>query len=266
MMRILFFLILVYLGVAGMVYFSQRILQYAPNRNYPGKPSDNHVAEMKELRVRTEDGLDLLAWFAPPRKKDGKVIVLYHGNAGHIGDRAGKMRLFTRAGYGVYLCEYRGYGGNRGSISEEGLYKDARSALKWLDANGYPAAQWILYGESIGSGPAVQMAKEFQPELLVLESPFSSALDVARGVYFWLPVDLLMKDKFDNMSRIKDVRSSLLIVHGEEDYVIPQSFARKLYDAANHPKQLVVIDGGHHNDLYEHHAGHIILEWLEKQP
>ena len=266
MMRIFYFVIIWYIAIVILIWFGQRYLQYVPNRNYPGKPSDNHVAEMKELLVRTEDGLNLLAWFVPPQKKDGKIIILYHGNAGHIGNRAGKMRLFIEAGYGVYLCEYRGYGGNSGSISEEGIYKDARSALKWLDTNGYPASQWILYGESIGSGPAVQMAKEFQPELLVLESPFSSALDVAKKTYFWLPIDLLMKDKFANMSRIKSVRSSMLIVHGEEDKIIPQSLAQKLYAAANHPKQLVIIDSGNHNDLYEHHAGHIILEWLETQP
>ena len=265
MMRFLYPLILGYLCIVAVVYFAQRTMQYFPNRNYPGTPSDNHIKEMKELRVKTEDGLDLLAWFAPPREKNGKIIVLYHGNAGDISGRAGKMRLFIRAGYGVYLCEYRGYGGNKGSISEEGLYKDARSALNWLDANGYPASQWILYGESIGSGPAVQMAKEFQPEFLVLESPFSSALDIAKKTYFWLPIEIMMKDKFDNMSRIKAVKSSLLIIHGEEDRIIPQSFAQKLYAAANHPKQLVIIDSAGHNNLHEYHADYIILEWLKKQ-
>jgi hypothetical protein len=263
--RILFFLMLGYAFLVVMVYFGQRYLQYAPDRGYPGKPADNDAGNMQELRVRTEDGLGLLAWFAPPRNKDGKVIILYHGNAGHIGHRAAKMQQFIRRGYGVYLCEYRGYGGNRGSISEDGLYKDARSALKWLEANGYPPSQWIFYGESLGSGPAVQMAVEFQPKILILESAFSSALDVAREVYPWLPVTYLMKDKFDNLSKIKSIRSSLMMIHGDEDPVIPPQLAQKLYDAANHPKELVMIDGGHHNDLYEHFAGSIILEWLETQ-
>lgn len=265
MARILFFLIFGYLLIMAVVYFGQRYLQYSPNRNAPGAPGDNDVPQMKEIRVRTEDGLDLLAWFVPPKKKDGKIIIFYHGNAGHIGHRGYKLRYYIDAGYGVYLCEYRGFGGNPGSISEDGLYKDARAALTWLDANGYAPAQWVIYGESIGSGPAVQMALEFQPKSLILEAAFSSAIEVGAGAYFWLPVRYLMKDKFDNLAKIKSIRSSLFMIHGDEDAVIPPPLAQKLYDAANHPKQFVMIDSGHHNDLYEHHAGHIILEWLETQ-
>jgi fermentation-respiration switch protein FrsA (DUF1100 family) len=263
--RFLYLLAIAYLAVVVLVYFGQRFLQYYPDRSPPVKPADSGVAAMKEIKVRTEDGLDLLAWFAPPKNKDGKVIVLYHGNAGHIGHRAMKMKVFLDAGFGVYLCEYRGYGGNPGSISEDGFYKDARSALKWLDENGYAPPQWVIYGESIGSGPAVQMALEFQPKTLILESPFSSATDVGRRAYFWLPVDLLLKDRYDNISKITSVHSSLFIIHGDEDPVIPITLSKKLYDAANHPKQFITIEGGGPNDLYEHHAGHIILEWLEKQ-
>jgi len=261
MVRVILFIILGYLAVVILVYFGQRYLEYFPNRNYPGKPADHDAGEMQELQVKTEDGLDLLAWFAPPKKKGGKVIVLYHGNAGNISDRVHKMRTFLNAGYGVYLCEYRGYGGNRGRISEEGFYLDARSALNWLDGHGYAPAQWILYGESIGSGPAVQMAREFQPKILILEGAFS----VAEKKYFWLPTRYLLKDKFDNIDKIKSVRANLLMLHGDEDPVVPYPLGQKLYVAANHHKQFVTIEDGHHNDLYEHHAGHIILEWLETQ-
>lgn len=264
MVRIILFLVLGYLAILVMVYFGQRHLQYYPNRSYP-KPADYDAPEMQALKVRTEDGLDLLAWFAPPKKKGGKVIVFYHGNAGHIGDRVHKVREFTAAGYGVYLCEYRGYGGNKGSIDEDGLYHDARSALAWLDKHGYAPPQWVIYGESIGSGPAVQMAVEFQPRALILEGAFSRALDVAEKSYFWLPVSYLLKDRYDNISKIKSVRANLLMLHGDEDPVVPYDVGKKLYDAANHQKQLVTIEGGHHNDLYEHHAGHIILDWLETQ-
>jgi fermentation-respiration switch protein FrsA (DUF1100 family) len=264
--RTLFLLATGYLGFIVLVYFGQRYLQYYPDRSYPGKPSAYGVGEMQEVRVRAEDGLSLLAWFVPPKAKDGRIIVFYHGNAGHIGHRASKMRQFIDAGYGVYLCEYRGYGGNRGFPSEAGFYRDARAGLKWLDENGYSPAQWIFYGESIGSGTAVQMAQEFQPKILILESAFSSAVDVGKKVYFWLPVELLLKDRYDNIGKIKSVRSSLLMLHGDEDDVISYELGKKLYDAANNPKQLVTIEGGHHNDLYEHHAGHIILEWLEHEP
>lgn len=265
LVRILLMLAISYLCLVVAVYFGQRYLQYFPNRAYPGKPADNDAADMRELRVKTEDGLELLAWFAPPKKKDGKIIVFYHGNAGHIAGRVQKVREFINAGYGVYLCEYRGFGGNRGSINETGLYADARSALKWLDANGYTPAQWVVYGESIGSGPAVQMALEFQLKTLIIEGGFSSAVDVAKSRYFWLPADYMLQDRFDNLAKIKAVTASLLMVHGDEDAVVHYSFGQKLYAAASHPKQFVTIEGGHHNDLYEHHAAHIILEWLEAQ-
>jgi uncharacterized protein len=246
-------------------------MQYYPDRGTPGTPAANGAPEMKAVTVTTEDGLPLLAWFAPPRTKDGKVakdgriIVLYHGNAGHIGGRASKVRVFLDRGYGVFLSEYRGYGGNPGSPTEQGLYADARAGLKWLEAQGFSPAQFVIYGESIGSGPAVQMALEWQPKILILESPFTSAVEVAKNAYFWLPVDVLLKDRYENIAKIRDIHASLLIVHGDMDTVIPHALGQKLYDAANHPKQIIIIENGAHNDLYEHHAGHIIADWLKGQ-
>lgn len=265
MARLLFYLLSVYGVVLAVFYLAQRSLQYYPDRNYPGKPASNGAAGMEELRVRTEDGLDLLAWFAPPRQKDGRVVVMYHGNAGNIAGRVSKARPFLEAGYGVFMCEYRGYGGNPGDITEQGIYRDARAALKWLESNGHSAAQWVIYGESIGSGPAVQMAMEFQPKALVLDAAFSSAADVGQGAYFWLPVSLLLKDRYDNFSKIKSVKSALLMVHGDSDGVVPLPLAHKLYDAANHPKQFVLINGGGHADLFDHGAGRVIVEWLQEQ-
>src|SRR5690606_7238404 len=129
----------------------------------------------------------------------------------------------------------------------------------------YTPAQFVLYGESIGSGVAVQMAREVQPRYLILEAPFTSAADVAKDKYFFLPVDMLMKDRYDSIDKIPEITSSLLIVHGDEDAVVDQKLGKKLYDKANHPKEFISINGGHHADLYEHHAGHVIIDWLNKQ-
>lgn len=263
--RLTFMLLVAYVFIVIVVYFNQRSLQYFPTRTSPGKPEDNNVPEMREVFVETEDGLRLLAWFAPPKNKNGKIVVYYHGNAGHIGYRAGKARHFIDAGYGILLLEYRGFARNAGRPSEEGFYKDGRAALRWLEGEGYSPAQYVLYGESIGSGVAVEMARAIQPRYLILEAPFTSAADVAKRSYFFLPVDLLMKDRYDNIDKIKEITSSLLIVHGDEDEVIHQSQGKKLYEHANHPKEFVSINGGHHANLYEHHAGHVIVEWLDKQ-
>jgi fermentation-respiration switch protein FrsA (DUF1100 family) len=206
-----------------------------------------------------------VSWFAPPMEKNGKIIVLFQGNGGNISHRDAKAAKFTGEGYGVLLCGYRGYGQNPGKPTEEGIYRDARAALKWLEKQGYNIGQMVFYGESLGSGVAVQMAVEFQPKHVILEAPFSSAADVAKKHYFYLPVDLMMKDRYDSHAKIKNMKASLLIIHGVYDGVIPISQGRKLFEAANHPKEFIAIENAGHNNLYEMQAGLPVSGWLEKQ-
>lgn len=262
--RLAFFILAVYLATVIAVYFFQRRLQYFPDNDL-GDPAAPGILGMKTATVRTDDGLGLVAWFAPPKRKDGRVIVLFHGNGGNIGHRAIKASAFIARGYGVMLAEYRGYGGNPGRPSEEGLYRDARAAVKWLEGEGYGAGQLALYGESLGSGVAVQLATEIHPRIVILEAPFSSAADVAKTAYPVLPVDMLMKDRYDSIDKIAKTKPNLLIVHGDRDEVVPISQGRRLFEAANHPKEFIAIARGAHNDLYDHQAGRIVLDWLDKQ-
>ena len=263
--RLIFDLILLYCGLVVFIYFYQRKMQYHPDRNDPGAPKDSGVGDMSVIQLKTSDKAEIYAWFAPPKKKGGKVVVLFHGNAGNIAGRGVKARYFLDSGYGVLLSEYRGFGGNPGNPTEQGLYKDGRAALKWLDDQGYTAGQIVLYGESIGSGVAVQLSMEIQPPYLILEAPFTSAADIARRSYPFLPVDKMMHDRYDSIHKIGKIKTSLLIVHGDEDPTIPIDCGKELFDAANHPKEFCSIAGGGHSDLYDHHAGHIIVEWLDKQ-
>jgi fermentation-respiration switch protein FrsA (DUF1100 family) len=265
MLRLIFYTAFAYVSVVLLMYFFQRNFQYFPQQNTVTPPKEAGVPQMQEVLIKTEDNLNLIAWYAPPKNKGDKVVVLYHGNAGNISHRAIKAAYFLDKGYGVLLCEYRGYGGNPGKPSEEGLYKDGRAALWFLKENDIDASQIVIYGESIGTGVAVEMARLIQAHQLILEAPFTSALDVAKISYYWLPLKHLMKDRFDSLSKIKDVKSSLLVVHGDEDGIIPIALGKQLYEAANHPKELITINGGGHSNLYEHHAGHIIVEWLDKQ-
>ncbi len=265
MVKVLFTIFIAYVFLICIVFVMQRKMQYFPDTNHPGTPAQNGILKMQEIKVKTEDGLELLAWFAPPEELSGKIVIFYHGNAGNIAERAYKAKNFIGTGYGVFFCEYRGYGGNPGFPNEVGIYDDARSSLKWLKKEGYEEDQWILFGESIGSGPAVQMAKEFKGiRHLVLEGGFSSAIDVANSVYPWLPVSLLMLDKYDNTSKIKDVKASLLMLHGEMDPVVDLKFGKKLFEAANHPKEFVTLKQANHVDLFDHGADKIIIEWLRR--
>lgn len=259
------FIIFAYAFVLALVFFGQRQLQYHPDKNIVGGTLGHNVAEMREITVRTQDGLLLFGWYAPP-KKGKPVVVLFHGNAGHIGGRAFKARAFMDAGYGVLLAEYRGYGGNPGNPDEKGFYNDARAFIDWLGkAERIPEKGIVLYGESIGSGVAVQMAVEHGGVAgLVLEAPFSSALDVAKGVYWWLPVGYLMIDKFMSIEKIGFIHAPLLIMHGDNDKTVPFSLGQKLFDAANNPKTFVAIKGGGHSDLYDFGAAKIVTGFLEK--
>jgi len=254
-----------YLSVVLIVYFTQRLLQYAPDNSYPGKPAQNGLSEMQEIRLTSEDGINIYAWFAAPKEQDGKIFIIYHGNAGNLLNRVDKAKKLADRGYGVYLCEYRGYGGNSGKPSEDGLYKDARSAIKWLEKKGYNISQFVLYGESIGSGVAVHMAQEYKTKYLVLEGGFSSAVDVAKSVYPWLPVTMLLKDRYDNMQKIKNIKTSLLMLHGINDKVVNIKYGRKLYEEANHPKQFMAMEKGGHVDLFDYGADDVIKKWLETQ-
>ena len=263
--RLLLDLLFLYAALVVFVFFYQRRLQYHPDRNDPGAPKDSNVPEMAVIRLITADKLDIYAWFAPPKNRNGKVVVLFHGNAGNLAGRGIKARYFLDRGYGVLLSEYRGFGGNPGTPTEQGLYKDGRAALKWLEDKGYTSGQFVLYGESIGTGVAVQLAREFQPPYLILEAPFSSAVEIGKRSYPFLPVDYMMHDKYESILKIGQVKTSLLIVHGDEDPTIPIESGKKLFEASNHPKEFCSIAGGHHSDLYEHHAGHIVVDWLDKQ-
>ena len=152
---------------------------------------------------------------------------------------------------GALMVAYRGYSGNSGSPTEDGLYADARAALDWLEARGVKRESIALYGQSLGSGVATKMAAEHDFGALVLEAPYTSTVDVAAHRFPVIPVRWLMKDRFDSLARIGDIDEPVLIMHGDADSVIPQSQARRLYEAANEPKQAFWPSGVGHNDLFD---------------
>ncbi len=222
------------------------------------------VPQMSPVRVDTADGLTLLAWYRPATAKDRPTLVYFHGNAGHIGHRGAKVRPYLDAGFGVLLLAWRGYGGNPGSPSEEGLYHDGRAALDFLSRAGVPPSRIALYGESLGAGIAVQMATERPVGAVVLEAPFTSTADIAAHHYWYLPARYLVRDRFDSKAKIGRIGAPLLIVHGERDRIVPVDLARALFAAAIEPKEARFEAAAGHNDLYDFGAAPTVIDFLDR--
>lgn len=269
MLNILFAAGGAYVVVVVLMYTFQRNFVFYPNDPRPTREQSG-ATDMDEVHFTTEDGLELFAWSAKPKQAGKPTVVLFHGNAGTLGERAYKARNFMDQGYGVMLVEYRGYAGNPGRPTEQGLYADARAALKDLKKRGVSSRQVVLYGESLGTGVASAMAAELQTQgepvaALILETPFTSTVDTGAAHYPFLPVGLLMKDRFDSLSRIASINTPLFIVHGEEDETVPFKLGRKLFDAANEPKEGLWLPEATHNDVYDYGAGAAILDFLDRQ-
>ncbi len=234
-------LVVTVLVAAG--WLGQRRFMYFPGSTVP--PVGQVLEGWSEATVTTSDGLELGAWYVPP-PSGAPVVIVFHGNAGTWADRAPLGAALADRGLGVILAGYRGYGGNPGSPSEEGFASDARAVWQ------FAREQWsdhpvVLFGESLGTGVAVGLATEHQPAALILRSPFTSWPDVARVHYPFVPAGLI-QDRFPSIDRIGSIASPLLVVAGSDDSIVPASQSRSLYEAANEPKQLVIIEGADHND------------------
>jgi fermentation-respiration switch protein FrsA (DUF1100 family) len=240
-------ILLVYALLLTALYFGQRSLLYLPD---PTRPRLGPLAELgfREIALTTADGLSLLSWYRPP--PDGAPVVAYfHGNGGHLGYRTNRMIRFAQQGLGVLLLEYRGYGGNPGTPSEAGFYTDAAAALDYLSRESVPATRLVIYGESLGSGVAVHMAAGREIGALILEAAFTQLADAAAYHYPFVPVSLLLRDRFDSLSAITAVKAPILVLHGERDLVIPPRFGRALLAAAPEPKEGWFSPDGGHEDL-----------------
>jgi uncharacterized protein len=239
---------LTYAGLVLAMYLNQRKLQYFPE-NKGLDPASLGLAGVDVLRLAVEDGERLVAWYGAA--EEGRPTVLFfHGNAGEIGDRAARFAAYRAAGLGVLFVSYRGYGGSTGSPTEPGLVLDALAAYDWLARRGLRDSDIAVVGESLGTGVAVQLATRRNISALALEAPFASALDIAAKLYPWLPVSLLMKDKFDSLSVIREIHVPLLVIHGDRDELIPVEEGKRLFAAANEPKKMIVVVGGSHGSIF----------------
>lgn len=241
-------LVVAYAGVAITLYAVQRQILFRPDVRRPDAAAVG-LPTLKSVRLQTEGGLDLLAWWLPPASAARPVLLYFHGNGGNLGDRAARLRFFAAAGDGVLMPEYPGYGGNPGAPSETALFGTVAPALAFLRAMRIEERRVAVYGESLGTGVAAFAAAGRQFGAVILESPFTSVTAIARQRYWFLPVGLLVRDKFDTLDRIGRIDAPLLIALGENDDVVPPGMGRALFAAAAEPKQLWAVPEGGHEDL-----------------
>jgi len=221
-------LTILYISVCTYMYIFQRNFLYHPDKNNYLRGEKLNV-DIKEISVPSTDGITLKAWFYKnPRNK--YTVLFFHGNAGELGNRIYKLNELKNLNLNYLIISWRGFSGNKGNPTEQGLYSDARSALEWLEKNNISKNKIILYGESLGTGVAVEVSQNQKFAGIILESPYTSIVDAAKIYYPYLPVDLILKDKYLSLKKIKNVNSPILIMHGEVDRIIPVAMGKKLFD------------------------------------
>jgi fermentation-respiration switch protein FrsA (DUF1100 family) len=250
----------VYVGFAALMYVAQRALMYFPE-TVRTAPAAAGFPQGEEVALDTADGEKIIVWHVPPRG-DNPVVVYFHGNGGSLRLRVDRFRKLAAAGIGLVALSYRGYGGSSGNPTEAGLIADARAAYDFAAAR-YPG-RIALWGESLGTGVAVALAAEKPVARVILESPYTSTLDVAAANYWFLPVRLLMKDQFRSDQRIAQVTAPILILHGEADGIIPIQYGERLYAMVSGEKRLVRFPRGSHNDLDDYGASDEALKFLQQ--
>ena len=250
-----------YVLLGAITYLFQRQMMYFPSRDRV-LPDEIGLAGVREVTLSTSNGASFHNWHGQAR--DGQPTVLFfHGNAGNVSHRDYRFREFMVRGWGVFMLGYPGYGGSDGSPSESAFVEASMVAYEHLVDSGVAAGDIVLYGESIGSGVAVQLAARVDAMALVLEAPMASAVDVAGRHYPFLPVSLLMKDRYLSTEHIENIDMPLLVMHGELDRIIPIESGRALFDRAREPKTFVPFEGGGHNDLYRYPTVEIVSEFIE---
>ena len=238
----LYFLVLVFL------YFYQRNLLYHPNEN--NYSEDKILVDIKKVKILTSDNIELVGWYHEKNLKSYKTLIYFHGNAGSLENRIHKLNHFQDMNINFLIIAWRGFSGNNGKPSEKGLYLDGNSAINWLIKKGVAEKNLILYGESLGTGVATHLAQNRNFGGVILETPFTSMVDAAKIFYPYIPVNLLLKDKFENYKKVRNINSPILIMHGEKDQIVPFSMGKKIYEIANEPKYSFFTKYDNHMMVY----------------
>ena len=227
-------LLAVYLLVLIFIYFNQRNLLYHPGEN--NYLDDKAQFSYKEVLIEVDQDIKLKSWLIEKDLKKYKTLVFFHGNAGNLFNRVHKLNELHKLDINILIISWRGFSGNLGKPTEKNLYQDAQKSIEWLNSKGIESKTIILYGESLGTGVAVELAQKNIFNSIILESPFTSMVKTAKIYYPYLPVNLLLKDKYDSINKIHKITKPILIMHGVKDDLVPYIMSVELFNKANEPK------------------------------
>ncbi|MFC1513489.1 alpha/beta hydrolase [candidate division KSB1 bacterium] len=241
----LFFTVLaVYIGIVILAYFFQSKMIFFPDRNISIDPGYLNI-DFENVQFTADDGTRLHGWFIPAENPQG-VLLFCHGNAGNISGRLESIQIFRNLGLSVFIFDYRGYGLSEGKTTEKGIYKDTEAVWNYLiNVKNYTPPEIIIFGRSLGGSPALWLAQNRKARAVIIESTFTSVMDIGAEAYPFLPVRLISRFRFDSVNYIKNLNSPLLIVHSPQDELIPFKLGKRLFDAAKEPKQFLEIAGSH---------------------
>lgn len=235
-----------YTILALALYFMQSVFLYSPVREVPYNPADIGLA-FEKVVFETEDGLKLSAWFIPAEKAE-LTVLFCHGNGGNMTHRLDTINILNELGLNCFIFDYRGYGSSQGKPSERGTYLDVEAAYKWLtEKKKIPSQNIILFGRSLGGSIAAYLATKVEAKGLIVESSFTSYVDMGRKFYPYMPVRLAAAYSYKTIDYVRQVHRPIMIIHSRNDEVIPFEFGLRLYDVANEPKEFVEIFGTHND-------------------
>lgn len=247
-MRILIPVLVFFVFIFAYVKYFEKKGIYYPLKRIESSPQDIGLA-YEDLFFKTADGLRLNGWFIPGEKSRA-TLLFCHGNAGNIGHRIGTIEIFHKLKLNIFIFDYRGYGRSEGRPSEEGLYQDARAAYRYLvTEKGIEKEKVVVYGKSIGANVAIDLVSKEEVAAIISESGFSSAYDMGKKLFPWLPIKWIIGVKYDALTKIEKITIPKLIIHSQDDEIVPIQQGRKLFEAAPEPKEFYQMRGGHNEAL-----------------
>ena len=262
---IIFILVSVWVLLSLLLYLFQPKFVYFPLSEIDYTP-DMAGLTYEDVYFKTEDNVELNGWYLPAEGAE-KTLLFFHGNGGNISHRLDSLKIFHELGLSVFIFDYRGYGQSQGTTNEQGTYRDAEAAWKYLtESRGISGKNIIIFGRSMGGAVATWLANQYTPNLLILESTFTSVADMAKHYYPYLPTQLLTRIKYASIDRIEAIQCPILFSHSQTDEIVPFELGIQLFKQAQAPKMFMQLEGGHNDGFIVSGRSYIngIKEFMDK--